>query len=251
MNREQISGLAHADHPIAAPLDDDAVRRLLEHGIPRGDARVLDLGCGGGEWLLRALAGHPRLRAEGVDIAESALRRAREAARKQGVHERLTLHREDAARFAAEPVFDLVIIMGSAHAFGGLLPTLAAARAHLAPGGRVLIGDGYWEREPDPEATELLGELDALPIFLDRVVADGWTPVHGHLSTRAELDAYEWAWTGSLSSWALDHPDDPDSAQALAAATVHRAEWLRAYRDAFGFVSLVLRRTPKETRRAQ
>ncbi|GGY37317.1 SAM-dependent methyltransferase [Streptomyces xanthochromogenes] len=245
MNREQISRLAHADHPIAAPLDDDAVRLLLEHGIPRDDARILDLGCGGGEWLLRALAAHPRLRAEGVDIAESALSRAREAAREQGVDDRLVLHREDAARFAAEPVFDLVVSVGSAHAFGGLLPTLAAARAHLAPGGRVLIGDGYWEREPSAEAEELLGDLHALPSLLDQVVTDGWTPVHGHLSTRAELDAYEWSWTGSLSSWALDHPDDPDSAQALRAASTHRDEWLRAYRDAFGFASLVLRRTSK------
>ncbi|MGW8333541.1 SAM-dependent methyltransferase [Streptomyces sp. NPDC055897] len=243
MNREQISRLAHADHPIAAPLDDDAVRGLLEHGIPHGDARVLDLGCGGGEWLLRALAAHPQLRAEGVDLAEGALRHAREAARARGVHERLTLHHEDAAGFAAAPVFDLVIVVGAAHAFGGLPPTLATAREHLAPGGRVLIGDGFWEREPSPDAVEMLGDLEPLPTVLDQVVAGGWTPVHGHLSSRAELDAYEWSWTGALSAWALDHPEDPDSAQALEAATVHRDEWLRGYRDAFGFVSLVLRRT--------
>lgn len=37
----------------------------------------LDLGCGGGEWLLRALATHPELRAEGVDVSENALEQAR------------------------------------------------------------------------------------------------------------------------------------------------------------------------------
>ncbi|MFD1521873.1 hypothetical protein [Pseudonocardia yunnanensis] len=57
MNRERISRLAHADHPIASPLDDDSVRRLLEQGIRPDAERVLDLGCGGGEWLLRATAG--------------------------------------------------------------------------------------------------------------------------------------------------------------------------------------------------
>jgi SAM-dependent methyltransferase len=243
VNREQISRLAHADHPIAAPLDDDAVRQLLERGIPRGDARVLDLGCGGGEWLLRALATYPQLRAEGVDTSESALAHARRTARVLGLQERLVLHHEDATDFTAPHAFDLVVSVGATHAFGGLLATLAAARKHLAPGGRVLIGDGIWTHEPSPEAVEMLGDLADLPTTMDRVLSDGWTPVDGHISTRRELDDYEWAWTGSLASWALDHPDDPDSSQALAAATTHRGEWLRVYRDVFGFVCLILRPT--------
>lgn len=236
-----ISRLAHADHPIAAPLDDTSVGELLDHGIPRGDERVLDLGCGGGEWLLRALAARPQLRAEGVDISEASLTRAHEAAVELGVQDRLVLHQQDASEFTSPHRFDLVLCVGSTHAFGGLLPTLAAAREYLAPGGRVLVGDGFWEREPSPEAVEMLGDFDDLATTVDRVVADGWAPVHGHVSTRQELDAYEWAWTGSLSAWALDHPDDPGSAEALAAATTHRTEWLRVYRDTFGFVCLVVR----------
>ncbi|MTE20107.1 methyltransferase domain-containing protein [Streptomyces sp. TRM43335] len=243
MDREQISRRAHADHPIAAPLDDDSVRRLLESGLSRGDERVLDLGCGGGEWLLRALTMRPQLRAEGVDISGSSLAHARRAARRLGVEDRLVLHQRDAARFAASHAFDLVLCVGATHAFGGLLPALAAARKHLAPGGRVLVGDGFWDRAPSPEAVELLGELTDLPTTLDRVVADGWTPVQGHISTRRELDSYEWAWTGSLASWALDHPTDPDSAQALKVATTHRDQWLRVYRAVLGFACFVLRPT--------
>ncbi|WP_329561181.1 SAM-dependent methyltransferase [Kitasatospora sp. NBC_01266] len=243
MNREQISELAHADHPIKSPLDDDSVRRLLEHGLPRGDERVLDLGCGTGEWLLRALAAHPRLRAEGVDISEDALTRAREAASALGVQERLVLHHQEAADFSSPHGFDLVLSVGAAHAFGGLLPALAAARERLAPGGRVLIGDGFWDREPSHEAVEMLGNFTDLATTMDRVVADGWTPVHGHVSTRSELDDYEWACWGSLASWALDHPAEPDSAQVLETAATRRSEWLRVYRDTLGFVCLVLRRT--------
>ncbi|MEU1046746.1 class I SAM-dependent methyltransferase [Streptomyces sp. NPDC005897] len=243
MDRQQISRLAHADHPVAAPLDDDSVRRLLARAVPGDGARVLDLGCGGGEWLLRALTGHPRLAAEGVDTSESTLDHARAAATRLGVADRLTLHRADAARFPAAHRFDLVLCVGSTHAFGGLTATLAAAREHLAPGGRVLVGDGFWERDPSPEAVELLGDLTDLPTTLERVVADGWTPVGGHISTRAELDDYEWSWTGALATWALDHPTDPDRAQALETATAHRDGWLRGYRDSLGFLCLVLRPT--------
>ncbi|MDH6217970.1 SAM-dependent methyltransferase [Streptomyces pseudovenezuelae] len=238
-----MSRIAHAGHPIKSPLDDDSVRRLLERGAPRGDERVLDLGCGGGEWLLRALTTRPHLHAEGVDISEDALAQAREAANRLGVEERLVLHRQEAAGFTSAQPFDLVLSVGAAHAFGGLLPTLVAARKHLAPGGRVLIGDGLWEREPSQEAIEMLGDFSDLATTVDRVVADGWTPVDGHVSTRRELDDYEWACWGTLAAWALDHPADPDSADVLATATTRRSEWLRVYRDSWGFVSLVLRRT--------
>ncbi|MEU3220391.1 class I SAM-dependent methyltransferase [Streptomyces sp. NPDC006971] len=243
MNREQISAIAHTHHPIKFPLHDDSVRRLLEQGLPRGDERILDLGCGSGEWLLRALSAHPGLRAEGVDIAEDSLDLARREARRLGVEDRLTLHHRSAEEFASPHAFDLVLSVGASHAFGGLLPTLAAAREHLAPGGRVLIGDGFWEREPTPEAVEMLGDFTDLASTVDRVVAEGWTPVYGHVSTRAERDAYEWACWGTLASWALDNPDDPESAEVLDTARVRRSEWLRVYRDTLGFVSLVLRRT--------
>ncbi|MFD0078809.1 SAM-dependent methyltransferase [Streptomyces sp. NPDC127166] len=242
MSREQISGIAHADHPIKSPLGDDSVSRLLERGLPRGDERVLDLGCGTAEWLLRALATRPALHAEGVDVSEVALTRARQAASELGVDERLVLHQQAAADFVSPQPFDLVISIGATHAYGGLLPTLAAAREHLAPGGRVLIGESFWDRDPSPAALEIFGDLDDLATTVDRVVADGWTPVHCHVSTRAELDTYEWACWGSLAAWALDHPAHPAAAQALETANAARSEWLHGYRDSFGFVCMVLRR---------
>jgi SAM-dependent methyltransferase len=243
VNRERLSELAHARHPIKAPLDDEAVSRLLEHALPRGNGRVLDLGCGGGEWLLRALTMDPHVRAEGVDISEDALTQARRNASGRGVQDRLVLHRQEAESFSSPQLFDVVLSVGATHAFGGLLPTLTAARKHLAPGGRLLVGEGFWDREPSPEAVEMLGDLTDLATTVDRVIADGWVPVHGHISTRRELDAYEWACWGSLASWALDHPADPDGAQVLKTANARRSEWLRAYRDSFGFVCLVLRPT--------
>ncbi|OKK00866.1 SAM-dependent methyltransferase [Amycolatopsis sp. CB00013] len=246
MNREQISRIAHADHPIKSPLDDASVGRLLNRSLSRGDARVLDLGCGTGEWLLRALATRPHLLAEGVDISGGALEDARRAANDRGVADRLVLHHREADGFVSAQPFDLVLSVGSSHAFGGLLPTLAAARRHLAPGGRVLIGEGFWSRTPSPEAVEMLGDFADLATTVDRVVADGWTPIHGHVSTRHELDEYEWACWGSLASWALDHPEGPNGKEALSMATIRRTEWLRVYRETWGFLSLVLRRTPRE-----
>jgi SAM-dependent methyltransferase len=243
VNRDEISAIAHSRHPIKAPVEDSVVLTLLEHGLLRGATRVLDLGCGSGEWLLRALSGRPQLRAEGVDISAAGLELAHNRAGDLGVADRLRLHHCEAAEFESPDPFDLVISVGATHAFGGLTATLAAARGYLADGGCVLIGECYWERPPNPEAVELFGELDDLATAVDRIGADGWTPIYGHISTREELDAYEWACWGSLAGWALDNPEHPDHEQALDTADTQRDQWLKIYRDCFGFVCLVLRPT--------
>ncbi|MEU5344381.1 class I SAM-dependent methyltransferase [Streptomyces sp. NPDC020766] len=248
MHRQQVSSIAHSGHPIAAPLSDDSVHALLDRALPRGDARLLDLGCGSGTWLVRAQTARPGLRAEGVDNDTETIAAARRAVADAGLGDQIAFHVEDAAQFASQHLYDVVLSIGSAHAFGGLLPTLEAAARHLSPGGSVLLGECFWEREPD-RATLDSGftpdEYDDLATTVDRVMADGWIPVHGHVSTLQEWDDYEWSWTGALSRWALDHPEHSDNGQALEAAAAHRTAWLHGYRGTLGFVTLLLRRTTR------
>ncbi|SEH00008.1 Methyltransferase domain-containing protein [Nonomuraea solani] len=244
MERELISHLAHADHPIAAPITEDGLVRLLTRAkLPPG-ARILDLGCGEAAWLIRALTLYPEATADGVDISERALSGAAEEAHRRGVSDRLRLHRSPAAEYSADEPYDLVLCVGATHAFGGLAPTLAEIRRHLRPGtGLALVGEGFWEQPPSAEVLTL---LDAKPDdyadlggTVERMESAGFATVYGHTSTRAEWDEYEWSWTGSLTRWALDHPG-PDGDAALAAAQAHRDLWLKGYRDVLGFVTLLL-----------
>lgn len=247
MDRRRISALAHAGHPVAAPLGDASVARLLERALPTGAERVLDLGCGEGEWLVRAATGRPGVRGHGVDLDAETIAASRARLVADGLGDRITLEAGDAKAFTAAEPYDVVLCVGASHAFGGLLPTLDAVAGHLAPGGVALVGDGFWEREPD-RATLAVGfaadDFAPLAVTVDRVTEAGWTPVFGHVSTLEEWDDYEWSWTGSLSRWALDHPDDPDAADAFTAAAEHRAGWLHGYRGTLGFTTLLLRRTP-------
>ncbi|HET6858847.1 MAG TPA: class I SAM-dependent methyltransferase [Streptomyces sp.] len=246
MDRQHISAIAHTDHPIAAPLGDDSVRVLLDRALPRGDARLLDLGCGAGAWLTRAQSLRPGLRAEGVDNAADTIETGRRAVADAGLEDRIVLHTQDVQEFTSPHLYDLVLNIGATHAFGGLFPTLEATRKHLAPGGSVLVGEGFWEREPDQRVVDAgftADEYDDLATTVDCITAAGWTPVYAHISTLQEWDDYEWSWTGSLSRWALDHPEHPDSAEALKAAAEHRDAWLHGYRGTLGFATLLLRRT--------
>ncbi|MGI5504806.1 SAM-dependent methyltransferase [Lentzea sp. CA-135723] len=250
MDRRELSALAHADHPISAPLSDSTVEHLLRRAIRGQNAHLLDLGCGDGTWLLRALRARDGATAVGVDISGAGFDDVLGEAARLGLADRLELRRQDVAEYRSDRKADLVLSVGAAYAFGGLLQTLQAAREHLAEDGLLLLGDCFWEREPDPAVRAAMEDgpqkFADLPTTVAQVVADGWTPVYGYTSTIAEWDEYEWCWTGTLAQWALDHPEHPDRDLALQMSADHRTSWLGGYRGYLGFVVLLLRPTPAQ-----
>jgi SAM-dependent methyltransferase len=246
VDRALVSAVAHRWHPVAAPVSDDSVRRLLERLQPPEDGRVLDLGCGSGEWLLPLLEAHPGLAGVGVDMSAPALGEARSRAGRRGLSDRVDFLEGDAAAYGTGG-FDVVLCVGATHVFDGLAGTLTALRRHLRPGGRVLLGDGFWEHGPSPAALAGLGaepgELPDLAELLAEVARQGYEPGYGHLSTSAEWDEYEWSWTGALTAWALAEAPATDREAGLELARTHRQQWLDGYRGQLGFLTVVLHDT--------
>lgn len=128
VDRQRLSSIAHSRHPIAAPIFGVNVNRLLRRAGRQPTARVLDLGCGEAAWALQALAHHPDGHADGVDVSAYALERAADAADARGLADRLTLHRRDARTYVPDGDYDLVLCVGSTHAFGGFGGTLVLRR---------------------------------------------------------------------------------------------------------------------------
>jgi SAM-dependent methyltransferase len=244
VDRALASAVAHRWHPVAAPLSDESVRLLLQRLDPPDGGRVLDLGCGSGAWLLTLLAARPDLSGVGVDLSAPALAVARRQADEWGLAGRVELVEGDATTYDDGGPSDVVLCIGASHVFGGPAGTLAALRGHLRPGGRVLFGDGFWERGPSPQALAGLGaepgELPDLAGLMAEVARTGYEPGYGHLSTTAEWDEYEWCWTGALTGWALTEAPDGDRDAALELARTHRRQWLAGYRGELGFLTVVL-----------
>jgi SAM-dependent methyltransferase len=100
------------------PLDDDHAQRLLDALDVAAARSVVDLGCGWGELLLRAVAaGPPGCHGIGVDTDEPLLARGREAAQARGLQELVRFVDADATswRLPAE----VVLCVGAAHAWPG------------------------------------------------------------------------------------------------------------------------------------
>jgi SAM-dependent methyltransferase len=241
MDRDAISAITHGDRPFHNPLDvsriDEAIDRL-DLG-PRD--RVLDVGCGPGELLVR-IAERTGAGGLGVDTSPIVIEQARRRAAARGRGADL----EFAVRQGVEPEgsFAAACCLGSSHALGGLESALERLAGWIAPGGAVLLGDGFWQREPDPAFLEALGgaspeELPSYEGLLRAGRTAGLEPVWVATSTQRDWEDYEWTLIANGDAYARTHDDG-----AHVRAWVDRArERLLAPggRDTIGFALIVLR----------
>ena len=233
----------HTHLAFNAPLSDAHAAGLLDTLQPLVGAHVVDLGCGWGEFLLRLLEVEPTATAAGVDTDGEAIERGRANASDRGLDDRVQLVEGDATAWSGEPA-DVVLAVGVSHAWGGPSQTLKAVRAHLKPGGIVLLGDQIWERTPTPQALDALGaredECGTLGDLTDSAIACGYRPLALSTADLHEWDAFESRWCAGRERWLLAHPDAPDADEVRAVVDRHRNAWLHGYRGVLGFAYLTL-----------
>jgi SAM-dependent methyltransferase len=230
------------------PLSDARAAALVDRLARSRPATVLDVGCGWGELMLQLLAAVPGATGLGVDLDLADLARGRRAAAQRGLDER--------AVFADRPVqeltdrFDVVLCVGSSQALaqgpGHLPAAFAALRGLVAPGGRVLLGEGFWEAPPPPERLARMwprasaDDHPDLAGLVDAAVAGGFRPGWVETSSRDEWDAFESGYAADVEEWLVGHPGHPDAPAVRARLDDHRASWLRGYRGLLGMAYLEL-----------
>jgi SAM-dependent methyltransferase len=188
MDRAAVSRIAHGELKLYNPLaesDLDAAIELL--GLAPG-ARVLDVACGTAE-VLRRVGARWEINGTGYDSDAEQIERARLASPDLDL------------LVADEPPpgpFDLAVCIASSHALGGFPDALGRLRELVSPGGQILLGEGYWLREPAPEYLDALGGAspDELADYTGLFAAAedaGLTALWSCVASEHDWDRYEWA----------------------------------------------------------
>ncbi|NLU68322.1 class I SAM-dependent methyltransferase [Streptomyces sp. HNM0574] len=236
------------------PLSEHRAARMihrLTRQVPSPPATVLDIGCGWGEFTLRVLEAVPTATGLGLDLDEDDLARGRAEARTRGLAERVRFVRESAVGTRRGPA-DLVLCLGAGQALsdatppGHTAPALRALRRLVAPGGRVLLGEGIWQRPPEQAELAQMwpgaraAEHHGLAELVDLAVAAGFRPAWIETASRDEWEEFESGYRADVEAWLAAHPGHPQAEETRARADRHRAAWLRGYRDVLGLAYLTL-----------
>ncbi|MGH3646218.1 MAG: SAM-dependent methyltransferase, partial [Micromonosporaceae bacterium] len=176
----------------------------------------------------------------GVDTDEGALTRGRTLAAARSL-DHVRFVNGDAAAWR-EPA-DRVLCVGASHAFGGTAAALESLAGLLRPGGRLLFGDGFWERPPSAEAVEIFGdETLSLPDLVEQIRRLGWRVLHFSAADQREWDDFESTWRAGREEWLSSHPDHPDVPELRAELDARLRQYVTTYRGVLGLGYFVLGR---------
>jgi SAM-dependent methyltransferase len=214
-------------------------------------ASVLDIGCGRAELMLRVLDAVPEAHGTGVDVEGDDLAWAAARARERGLGGRVRFH-EESARGTRRGPADVVLCAGAGQALadpagpGYLTRLFAELRRLVTPGGRVLLGEGFFTRAPTGRELSRLwpgakaDDHPSLGALVDAAVTGGFRPLWTETASASEWEEFESGYRAPREEWLALHPDHPEAAAVRERLDAERAFWLHGHRGLLGLAWLTL-----------
>lgn len=233
------------------PLSEARAARLAGRLARAEPGTVLDLGCGWGELMLRVLDAVPGAVGVGIDVNGADLERGRRNAEARGLAGRASFIEESATGTGRGPA-DVVLCVGATHVLSEAGPpqytsdALRELRRLVSPGGRVLVGEAFWERPPAPAELAAMwpgiaaGDHYDLAGLTDLATGAGFRPEWIETASLEEWDDFESGYMADAEEWLAAHPDHPLAAETRQRADEHLSIWLRGSRGVMGLAYLTL-----------
>lgn len=251
MTSDLYTYIAHKDQPYANPMGEAAINRATDLlDLPPG-ANACDFGSGFCELPLR-LANRWGAKVAAIELSPRIAQGAEQRiASRPPARGSVSLLKGDAGTFRpsfAPESMDLCACIGAPHALGGYHKALEVLFKLTRPGGKILVGEGFWTTpEPSPSylaatgiaADEFMLHFENIEHALDMGLQSLWSIT----ASQREWDEYEWAHARAIEAYADAHPGDPEAAQMLQRSRNWRRAYLRWGRDTLGF-GLYLFRKP-------
>ncbi|NLX06780.1 MAG: class I SAM-dependent methyltransferase [Phycisphaerae bacterium] len=241
--------ITHREHLICNPTSDEKLTRLVQLLRLPTNARVVDIACGKGEFLIR-LAQAYGVRGIGIDVSPFVIAEAQKRLQTRAPSAGVTFTQMDGADYKPDEPhsLDLASCIGASWIFGGHANTLEALINMVKPGGWVIVGEPYWQQEPSAEYLDALGcARDDFATHAANAEAGekrGMDLVHTIVSSKDDWDSYEGLQWFATADYARTHPDDPDLPELVQRVNKAKTAYLRWGRDTLGWAIYIFRSRP-------
>jgi SAM-dependent methyltransferase len=251
MDTWKFYDITHREHAVCNPMNDDKLARLV--GLLRlpVEARVVDIACGKGEFLVR-LAEAYGIRGIGIDISPFCIADAQRRLHMRAQGAEVVFGQMNGSDFRPEEphIFTLASCIGASWVFGGHAETLDALSGMVASGGWVIVGEPYWRQQPSEEYLAASGtSKNGFGTHCGNAEAgelQGLELVHTFVSSKDDWDNYEGLQWYAAAEYARCHPDDPDLPELLERVAKAKVVYLRWGRDTLGWAIYVFRDRPSQ-----
>lgn len=240
--------IGHGHHLFCNPLNEAKVEELIELLALSNEARVLDIACGKGEFLVRT-ARRWSCRAVGVDLSPYFAADARAKVAAAGLGSAIEIVEANGSEYDGEPSsFDAAVCLGASWIWNGLEGTLRALSSWAKPGGWVVVGEPFWRSVPPREQLEG-SELteSSFSTHLGNAqtgLALGLGLLYTIVSSEDDWDRYEGYQWYAAERYARRHPDDPDLPELMAKVRKERDQYLQWGRKEIGWAIYLFLKGP-------
>jgi SAM-dependent methyltransferase len=238
--------ITHRRHVVCNPASEEKLALLVDLlRLPR-DARIVDIACGMGEFLIRMANAHG-ISGLGIDISPHFISAAKKRRKTCAPDAAVTFMQMDGADFKPDKQnsFSLASCIGASWIFGGHAGTLDALATMIEPGGWVVAGEPYWLQEPSRDYLEASGikreDFGTHAENAEEGERRGLALVYTLVSNKDDWDRYEGLQWYAADEFTRDNPDDPDLPELAERVAKDKAAYLRWGRDTMGWAIYVFR----------
>jgi SAM-dependent methyltransferase len=205
------------------------------------ESRVIDFGCGFGETL--ALWGTEfGISGIGIDVREYACERARNKMHEKGLKKRIEIVCANGAEYPFEKGhFNVACCIGATFIWKGYEQTIHAMKEAIVPGGRLVIGEPYWNKGDVPaEYVASISPIHNEFKLLETARREGFDLEYVVRASQDDWDTYEAGnWFGS-TRWLEENPTHPERQQVIDHLHKTQDAYFRYGREYLGWAMYIL-----------